>query len=176
MKYISVNGERDITIEYNSDTLSCETGRENLHLDRKFKTFVTHTHTLSSSIFLCIMGDVDPSSPSVLLHWLPTSCTTWLEIKKTFTFKLPCVLPSSISCLPHSCLSQQHPPDIMWSIKLPWAIAGPALYSEQPGLVLHLQVTRSVTHVSFFGLPLGHRWRCTDSVGALCEECSPWCS
>lgn len=23
-----------------------------------------------------MMGDVDPSTPSVLLHWLPTSCTT----------------------------------------------------------------------------------------------------
>lgn len=34
------------------------------------------TLTLSSSSFLCIIGEVDPSSPSVLLHWLPTSWTT----------------------------------------------------------------------------------------------------
>lgn len=42
----------------------------------------TYTPTLSSSSFLCIMGEVDPSSPSVLLHWLPTSCTTWSQKKK----------------------------------------------------------------------------------------------
>lgn len=32
--------------------------------------------TLSSSSFLCIMGEVDPSAPSGLLHLLPTSWTT----------------------------------------------------------------------------------------------------
>lgn len=47
------------------------------------------------------MGEVDPSSPSVLLHWLPTSCTTWIQKKKMFTSKQtnkPCVvvLPSAM--------------------------------------------------------------------------------
>lgn len=45
------------------------------------------TLTLSSSSFLCIIGEVDPSSPSVLLHWLPTSWTTWTEKKKTFIYR-----------------------------------------------------------------------------------------
>lgn len=33
-------------------------------------------YTLSSSSFLCTMGEVDPSAPSELLHLLPTSWTT----------------------------------------------------------------------------------------------------
>lgn len=36
-----------------------------------------------------MMGDVDPSTPSVLLHWLPTSCTTCSHKKGNAEVKTP---------------------------------------------------------------------------------------
>lgn len=77
---------------------------------------------------------------------------------------------------PHRPWPSQYQSSDIVNKKVPWATAGPALYSEQPGPELRLQATRSAVHVSFSGLPWGRIWRCTDSEEALCAVCSLWCS
>lgn len=113
-----------------------------------------HQQTLSSSSFLCIIGDVDPLRPSEWLNWIPTSWTTCNQEEKSFT-------------------SRKFP--VHERSNPPWAIAEPVLYSELPAPERPLQVARSAARVFSSCLLSGHRWRYRDSGGALCGETCPWC-
>lgn len=84
------------------------------------------------------------------------------KAEKTFNPSLSCCCRLTLAAFPPA--------------NKPWAIAAPALYSEQPGLELRLQATRSAARASSSGLPLARRWHCRGSEGAPCGGCCLWCS